>query len=199
MTLKYSPTLLSCVLMISLSACSTTSDPTRFYSLQSSQEKPFQVMANPRYSLAIASVRIPRLIDRSQIISRSGKHEIKRSEYHQWGGSIQEEIEKALALGLEESLESGLIQIQPSNLKSRPEYELYITILQLDGTLGRSATLNLDWQLINRSSPSGNFGGSTRISQKLSGPGYEDYVAGLAELLGKSSAEIAQSVEKQLR
>ena len=100
-----------CVLSAGLTACGNSADPTRFYSLHPNTENSWQVATGERYSLAVASVRIPRLIDRSQIVSRTGTHEINRSEFHQWGGSIQEEIEKILAEGLEQSLESGRVQI----------------------------------------------------------------------------------------
>ena len=182
----------------SITACGTSSDPTRFYSMNPNTDTLWQTVTGERYSLAIASVRIPRLIDRSQIVSRRGKHEIIRSEFHQWGGSIQEEIENILAESVEQSLESGRVQILPSNLKNRPGLELFITIRQLDGTLGETVSLDLDWQLVSRLDSNGKINGSSRLSQKLNGSDYETYIAGLSELLKLSASEIAREIEDHL-
>ncbi len=188
-------TILSTALI--LSGCGTTSDPTRFYSLQSNSFEPEIAQYSNNFEIAIASVRIPRLIDRPQIVSRLGSFEVKRSEFHQWAGSIQEEIERTISERLKKDLLTDKVHIYPNQIRPRPALELHINILRFDGELGNQTWLKLNWQLSDKNTRGSSVFGSTELSLPLADNSYSTYVAGLHTVLDKATIEIAAELSSQ--
>ncbi len=172
------------------SACTATTDPTRFYSLlyppqPATSENPGNI------SVGISSVRIPRLLDRPQIISRKGQNEIVRAEFHQWGGSLLEEIEENLASGLSMHLNTRYIFIYPAQNRIRPDYELLVDIHRFDGELGEKVFLNLTWQITPTTAKQSSSVGRINIEQAASAENYSAYVTALNQLLSEAAAQIA--------
>lgn len=185
----------SALLLIStITACSATSDTTQFYTL-----KPIENLtethysANNKKSISIESLSIPRLLDRPQIISRKGKNQVFRSEYHQWGGSVTEEIKQLITSSIEKELLDSNYYILSSDSRFQPEYSLYIDVKRLDGLLGQQTSIEISWLLESRNTRFSSHG-IVKLSESLASQEYSDYVSSLQALLVKSS----QSISEQL-
>jgi len=73
-----------------LAGCAS-SQPSRFYQLNPmpNQTTPVShLSASHNIVLAIGPLRIPDYLDRPQIVTRSGKNELKLSEFGLWAGSL---------------------------------------------------------------------------------------------------------------
>lgn len=185
---------LSLLAFSTITACSATSDTTRFYTL-----KPIDNVTESHYtafnkqSISIESLVIPRLLDRPQIISRIGENEINRSEFHQWGGSVLEEIKQLITSSLELGLQNTNYYIQSSDSRFQSEYSLYIEIKRLDGLLGANASIELNWLLESQDLRFSSHG-LVKLSEPLVGRGYGEYVSSLQTLLVKSSESISEQL-----
>jgi len=194
-TLLYSG--LTCALMVS--GCASTDDPTRFYTLRAANEvnvessQQTSVLTN---TIGIVAVTIPRLIDRPQLVMREGQHEIHRAEFHQWGGSLQEEIERVLVSGLNHHLNDYTVYLYPNKTHPRPERELALDITRLDGSLGQSVTLDLQWRMEPRINGEPPVNGHQTFTQPLDTPSHTAYVAGISDALLRACREIANALEK---
>ena len=135
-----------------LTACSSltgSSDAglggTRFYSLSSLP--PAIVNPNP-LRIGIGPVKIPRLLNRPQIISRKNQSEIEMAEFHQWGGSYKEELIQALSDNLSSLLKTENIEQYPWKISFKPHYQVRINIERFDGQLGKNVVLKARWRLL---------------------------------------------------
>ena len=183
----------SLVLFGLLSACSATNDTTRFYTLKPAIIK--TSIDNDEkhiHSLSIESLKIPRLINRPQIISRIGKNEIKRAEYHQWGGSIEEEIEHLILDTLNNNLTGSNLYLLPSESRVQPEYNLHLAINRLDGELGTEAHIEMTWLLETDQSGENARQGTINDTILLTNQTYGNYVAALQELIISSVKQLSK-------
>lgn len=181
-----------------ISACSATNDTTRFYTLKSIDS---QVVSKYEIttglSISIQSLLVPRLLDRPQIISRIGDNEINRSEFHQWGGSVVEEITHLLTDTMEYEFSDSDYFILRSDSRIRPKYRLYIEIKRLDGTLGEAAHIELVW-LLESLETELSLHGLVQHRETLIGRDYANYVSALRTLILKSSLSLADQLNEAL-
>lgn len=181
-----------------ISACSATNDTTRFYTLQSAET---QVVSKYEItdglSISIESLIVPRLIDRPQIISRIGNNEINRSEFHQWGGSVVEEITQLLTDTLEHEFTDSSYFILRSDSRIQPKYRLYIEIKRLDGSLGKEAHVELTW-LLESPETELSLHGLVQHRETIIDHNYTNYVSALRTLILKSTQSLAQQLREAL-
>ncbi len=181
-----------------VTACSATTDPTRFYSLKSTHTVgTIKNIAEKTYSLSIESISIPRLLDRPQIVSRIGENEIKRSEFHQWGGSVVEEIQQLFTKNLEIELSNTHFYLLTRESRLRPDYTLYLNITRLDGELGNYATVEITWLLESVENGEITNRGTILQTTPLATKRYSDYIATLQRLLEQSVSKLAEQLLTQ--
>lgn len=191
--IRLTPALVLCL----LTACSATTDTTRFYTLKPITNQ-FLTNKSGSSTVSIESIVIPRLLNRPQIVSRIGQNEIKRAEYHQWGGSIEEEIKQLLTTELEQELSEAGYYVFPRESRSRPDYNLYLDINRLDGQLGEEAVFEMTWLLESDQDQQLSARGSLRHSTQLKSHNYSDYVAALHALLVRGTQALGEELKTQL-
>src|SRR5271157_1862130 len=84
--------------MVILTGCAR-SPSSKFYQLNEVLNETSATHAvSPDLSqvIAIGPVRIPDYLDRPQIVIRSGKNELKLSEFDRWAGSLESDVSRVL-------------------------------------------------------------------------------------------------------
>lgn len=195
--LQNNPFWLAPILVFSslLTACTASNDTTRFYTLKPATSRILNNnVDSDSHSISIESLTIPRLLNRPQIVSRIGNNEIRRAEYHQWGGSVVEEIKQLLIYTLNQELSNTGDYVSPSDSRSRPDYNLYLDINRLDGQLGEEAMIELTWLLESDRDHQLSARGTVRHTTQIESHQYRYYVETLQSLIIKS----AQTLSEQL-
>src|SRR5664279_3044471 len=86
------------IFMVLLTGCAS-SPSSKFYQLNPGQNKTSvtgDVSLDQSQVIAIGPVRIPDYLDRPQIVTRSGKNELKLSEFDRWAGSLESDVNRVL-------------------------------------------------------------------------------------------------------
>src|SRR5208283_2593522 len=86
------------LLLVILTGCAS-SQPSKFYQLNPVQNQGTSIVDVPsshNVVIAVGPVGIPDYLDRPQIVTRSGKNELKLSEFDRWGGSLEADISRVL-------------------------------------------------------------------------------------------------------
>ncbi len=179
-----------------LTACSSTTNPLRFYSFHNINSATEKRVRLQNISVGIAAVSIPRLLDRPQIVSRKSTNEIVRAESHQWGGEIREEITNVIASGLSFYLNSPNVFVYPKQSRYKPDYELFINVSRFDGELGESVLLEIDWQLEAFRGPKSLTVNQIKVERKSQTVTYADYVSSMNTLLIEATKEIAKGINQ---
>jgi len=74
--------------------CLGRSRPAEFFTLSpmARAEERGAVAARPDLGLGIGPVQFPRYLDRPEIVTRDGEHQLVLGEWHRWGGSLRTDI-----------------------------------------------------------------------------------------------------------
>ncbi len=178
----------SALILGGLIGCSSTR-PSHLYILASPQA----LKAGPKTDIAVSmdSVRIPKHLDRSLVVTQKTEQELAYSEFHRWAGPLEQNITAVIKENLGTLLGTNQITENRYKKNSSP-VQLAITIQHLTGTLGGSATLKAKWTITIDDSEHTGHG---IYSGALSDDSPATYVAVQSDLLVKLSEDIAKQLK----
>jgi hypothetical protein len=181
-----------------VAACGTTA-PTRFYTLSSlpgSAESP-----RPAHPLAIGigPVDLPAYLDRPEIVTRRGPNELELSEFHRWAEPLGDNVTRVLVEDLSVLLAAEPVFFFPFPSSQPLHYRVPVTLLNLEGKLGESASLLARWTLLTAEGQEALPLKESSFSESTQGPGYEALVSAQSRALGALSREIAGGIQAVLQ
>jgi hypothetical protein len=148
--------------------------------------------------IAILPVTIPAAIDRPQIVTRTAENQISLAEYNRWGGSLKEDIGRALVQNMNILIAGRPVSIVPETLAVDPRYYIAVTVNRLDGRLGETVWLNAGWTLRDQRAKQTLAIRSFVAEERVTGAGYADLVAAQSRLVEALSREIAGEIQRQI-
>ncbi len=189
--------LITCTLSTTIAGCFGTSPATRFYTLSPPEGGHAPESAVMDTAVEIGPVTIPDYLNRKQIVTRSGPNGLVLAEFDRWGGSLEEEISRALAAELTSRLGALRVAVLPWRspllATARTVYRVPVTIERFDGTPGEMVVLNAAWGVFVKEEKHerGVLAQQTTITEEVRGMGYGELVAAMGkavEGLGKDMA-----------
>ena len=184
-----------CAVLLLLTACGTTA-PTRFYILNpvTDTDTSSPAAKNNHISIALASVTLPEHLNRPQIVTRQGGHQVRVDEYNRWAEPLDAHVTTILAENLSLILGTDRISITNRFKNSDFDYQLSVNVLRFDGWPGKEATLVCRWELgrgeESAESPPQRFS----ATRPVEGDDYRDLVAVLSSMLADLGREIADQI-----
>ena len=135
--------LFTLALFVVIMAGCASSPSSKFYQLTPAQNKTLVTSdASPDQSLiiTIGPVRIPDYPDRPQIVTRSGKNELKLSEFDRWAGSLESDINRVLIEDISSILSADRFSVMrwTPYMESQvaASYRVEVLVDRYEGTLG---------------------------------------------------------------
>lgn len=184
--------LLACALIL-LPGCAS-SPPSRFYTLtaMASQGTPSGEGTPP--AVAIASVTIPELVDRPQLVVRYDDSKVDLLETHRWAEPLKGAVSRIMAENLSRLLASDGVSFYPQAASLTADLKVYLDLQRFDYT-GTHIELDALWSIRRQDDrPAGR--GRTRLREPVTGGGYQGAVAAFSRGLAGISREIAQELKK---
>jgi uncharacterized lipoprotein YmbA len=123
--------------------------PTRFY-LLTPQKTQSGAVPTAGLSVGVGPVELPDYLDRPQILTRAGDHEIHFAEFDQWGGSLKSNIAYVVAENLGERLNLDAVYTYPWRTAVRVGFQVGISVVRLDARPDGNATLEARWSLLDQ-------------------------------------------------
>jgi uncharacterized lipoprotein YmbA len=173
-----------------VAGCATTAQ-SRFYSLNAASPPP---TAASGLSLALGPIDLPEYLDRPQIVTRNGGNRLTVDEFNRWGGSLEEEIGRVLALYLGRRLGAQHVYSYPSRVAADTDYRIALDIRGFDGALGGEVGLDVAWSLIDDRGPAVLQTRQTSYRSVAQGPGYDAYAAALSDTLMQLGDDLASAL-----
>jgi uncharacterized lipoprotein YmbA len=184
---------LATVLAAAVLAACGSSPKANFYTL-SSAVPPQQVpMATAPYRIAIGAVTVPDVIDRPQIVTRTGANQVTIDEFARWAEPLQGEIPRVIAANLSREVPGALVFTYPQSASMDADCRLLIEVQRFDSAPGDSATLEVLWTL--RPAKGASSSGRSVAREAAGGPGYDHLVAAHGRALAAVSRDIAAAVQ----
>jgi uncharacterized lipoprotein YmbA len=93
----------------------------------------------------VGPVRVPRLLDRAQLVHRAGPHRLEVDDHHRWGATLDAEVARAVAENLARLLPSDRVVVHPAEDPGRDALRVALDIERLDAVPGGETTLRCRW------------------------------------------------------
>lgn len=144
------------------------------------------------YSVVVGPVTVPDVVDRPQLVVRTGTNQVAILEQQRWAEPLKSEIPRVLAENLAQLLGTRQVTAYPQTSSGGTEYRVLVDIQRFESALGGPVTINALWT-VRRGT------GEPRTGQSLTresagGEGYDAIVAAYSRALATVSRDIAVAI-----
>ena len=191
--------LLVLFIAVLLAGCGGSPTPIEFYtlnSLSSTMQKTNPADSAQNIAIGIGPVVIPKILDRPQIVTRTGQNTLKVDEFHRWAGPLKSEFAKVLAENISLLLATDQVAVYPWEAGFKPHYRIALDIRYFEGRLGENAFLDTVWRVSGPQSQKIQTVKTSVIEEPLPAANYEALVAAESQAIAQLSREIAQEIRR---
>ena len=183
---------------ILLTGCAKTK-PSNFYLLSPianpSAETNSAVGAN-RVALAIGPVKLPKHINRAQMVTYASPNKIKLDEFNRWGEPLADNFARVLGDNLAILVPTQRIVIYPWRGGTPFEYQVTVEVSSFAVKPTSEAVLVARWAIFSKQGERVTMSWRSRFAEKVAAPGFESAAAALSKLVAALSRDIATAVKK---
>ena len=179
-----------------LSGCAG-SPPVHFYQLsaEAAAGAAGPATVGTELRIAVGPLSLPEVVDRPQLVMRSGPNQVTLIDEHRWAESLKGEIPRVIAENLSRLLATGQVWAYPQNVAGSFDYRVLVDIQRFESTPGQMAAIDALWT-IQQPSKEGTISktGRSTVQQPIAGQGYDALVAAHSRALAAISREIAETI-----
>lgn len=180
----------------SMAGCAGQTRPSVFYDLNpdvADNVTKIELQASVT-AVGIGPVRMPDALKRSQIVARSGPHRLGISEFHRWGGSLEETFSRVVSENLSEMLSPAPVAVLPWSGIPRPSHRVTLDVRRFDGKRGERLVLIVNWAVLGSRESEPLVLRRSRIEEEIASDAFTDYVAAQSRALAVLSRQIAEAL-----
>ena len=147
--------------------------------------------------LGIGPVTVPEYLRRPQLVTRSTGNRLVLAEFDRWAEPIETNFARVLAENLSVLLSTDGLVMHPWRQAANIDYQVIVTVVQLEGTLGGDTKLHARWEVVGPDGENILPMRATRVTVPPTGPTYEALAASVSQAVEQLSRRIAASIEVQ--
>jgi hypothetical protein len=151
--------------------------------------------ADQKLSVGVGPVEIPEILDRPQIVTRSGPNKLQVDEFHRWAGRLDENFARVLAENISLLLGTDQVVVYPWQADFKPRYRIALEVRYFEGQWGEDVLLEVFWTLASRESQETLTARKSVIKEPLSATTFEELVAAQSRAIAQLSREIVREVQ----
>ena len=180
-----------------LSGCRSSASPVEFYTLSplfAATDKANPTAAAPNVAVGVGPVEIPQVLDRPQIVTRTGPNKLMLDEFHRWAGPLQADFARVLAENIALLLGIDHVAVYPWEVSFAPDYRVALDIRSFEGQWGKNVLLDVIWRVTDRTGAKTMAVKKSVITEPLSTADYDALVAAQSQAIARLSREIVQEI-----
>ena len=188
--------LLGLLMMTVFSGCRSTTSSVTYYTL-SSVAQPAGVTLDadrPTLIIGIRPVDLPGIIDRVQMVTRSGPHQLAISSLHRWADYPNQLILQAIGENLQALMPDSRVVSAPWPMGLKPDVTVTVKFYELIGTADQKILLSALWTIM-AAEPSSMDSHRLNLSEPLMGKGYDALAAAHSRVLAVFCQKMADSLK----
>lgn len=173
--------------------------PTRYYILNSSynaQKNTAPVAILKDIAVGVGPIKLSPVLDRPQIIMRTGKNEIRVADLERWAGPLQEIVANLMVDSLTALLPGTEVLKFPWQVTIPVSYQVAIDITQFDGMPGGDVILRTRWGILGEDGKKILANKQSVLNEPIGGNTITEMVSAQSHLLEKLCREIAAEIKK---
>jgi uncharacterized lipoprotein YmbA len=142
-------------------------------------------------AVQVAAVHLPPSLDRRELVTHSGAHEVDVDARHRWSAPLADMTRNVLSQDLRARLPAGAV-VMPDMPAPQDTGEIVVSLSRFGADASQRATLQGSWSLSHR--------GGVRVrrdvafSAPLDGSGAEASASAMSDLLGQLATDIATNL-----
>jgi hypothetical protein len=134
-------------------ACGSIRPKAEFYTLNSiSSNRPDATLtiAGQPIAIGVGPVNMPKILDRPQIVIRTGPNKLHIDEFHRWAGRLDEDFARAVAENISLILATDQVSVYPWDASFKPRYQVILDIQRFEGRTGKAnVLLEVLWKVVD--------------------------------------------------
>ena len=182
-----------------LTGCGSSSPRVAFYTLNpltAMQVEAKTPATDQKLSIGVGPVEIPEMLDRPQIVTRSGPNKLNVDEFHRWAGRLDENLAGVLAENISLLLATDQVAVYPWQTDFKPRYRVALKIRYFEGQWGKDVILEAIWSVSSQQSQQPHIKRKSIINESLSPePDYAALVAAHSRAIAQLSREIVKEIQ----
>lgn len=147
-----------------------------------------------KVAIGVGPIRIPRHIDRKEIVTRASQNEVLVDEFALWAGPLSESFSRVIAENLSVLLNTKEAVAFPWRGNYPIKYQVVIHVVRFDGQPGAEALLRARWIILSENGKNILYKKQSSINGPVEAPGMEALVAAKSIMLEEFSREIAIAI-----
>ena len=176
-----------------LSGCGGSSQRVEFYTLNpltDMQAKANSPATDQKLSIGVGPVEIPEMLNRPQIVTRSGPNKLNVDEFNRWAGRLDENLAGVLAENISLLLATDQVAVYPWQTDFKPRYRVALKIRYFEGQWGKDVILEAIWSVSSQQSQQTHIKRKSVINEPLTPePDYAALVAAHSQAIAQLSRE----------
>ena len=188
------------VILLNILGCGT-SQPSHFYLLRAispTSSSDLSEVKPSNLSVGLGPVTLPKYLDRPQIVTQSGTHEVELADFHKWAEPLSENVSHVLTENLSALLSTDRVLQYPWRSSNPLDYQVVVDFWQFDATMGREAVLVARWSLLGSDGQTALITRKSHVIQHPTSQNYESLVEAMSRNLENLSREIAEAIKALL-
>jgi uncharacterized protein len=188
--------------VLALSGClggPSKTPATRYYvlnSISSAENKAQPVIALKDTTVGVGPIKLSPVLDRPQIIMRTGDNEIRVLDLERWAAPLNENIASVLVDNLSVLLPGGEILKFPWQIMMPITYQVVMDITRFDGVPGGAAVLRARWGILGKNGKVVLINKQTNLNETIPGDTIAEMITVQSRLAAKFSREIAEEIKR---
>ena len=177
--------------------CGCGSSPSvQFYTLSAEVQSGAEHASTDRpLRIAIGPVTLPDVVDRLQVVVRSGANQVSLNEEHRWAESLKTSTPRVIGENLRRLLVTGEVWAYPQAPPGPVDYRVQVGIQKFESIPGESAAIDALWTVRRVSQEQTDVRtGRSSVQQPVAGQDYQAIAAAHSRALAAISREIAEAI-----
>ena len=139
------------VIALLLAGCART-QPTSWYQLAvaAGGQTDAGTVATAHLSIGLGPIILPEILNRQQIVTRSGSSRVELADRHRWAEPLQDNIARVMRENLAALLGTEQIIAYPWSRGTGIDYQIKIEIVRFEGRGLEQAQLEALWSILDR-------------------------------------------------
>lgn len=184
------------VIIMVFCGCRSMAPPVTYYTLDPMAQPAAETITANDHKLivGIRPVNLPGTIDRIQMVTRSGPHQLAISSFHRWADYPNQLVQQVIGENLQSLMPDIRVVSAPWPMGLKPDLTVSIKFYELIGTADKAVQLSALWT-ISAADPSSADLHRLNLAEPLMGKGYDELAAAHSRVLEKFCRKMADSLE----
>ena len=188
---------------IGLTGCiGGTSKPSKFYllrSMENSQKSLPSAENKNSVSVLIGPISLPAYLDRTQMVTMAGKHELVLEEFNRWAEPLKDNFYRVLMEDLSLLLNTSEVYAYDRDGVTKTDYQVVIDVTRYDSVPGGDSVLTAFWTVSGNDSSAPGIKRKSVFRRAAPSTGITGVVEAQNQTLTELSREIAKEIQSLQR